>query len=112
MIDKYIKYCKEIKKAYTEFMKAKKYILVSPTTSLKQVIEDTPTMDEYVASFDNPNRVSPKIFRPPLLNKTPAIERAVLAEREACAKLCLETGAYTDELEMAIMCADAIRDRS
>ena len=37
------------------------------------------------------------------------IERAVAAERERCAKLCEETGAYTDELEMALMCAAAIR---
>jgi hypothetical protein len=33
-------------------------------------------------------------------------------EREACANVCEETGAYTDELGMALMCADAIRRRN
>jgi len=41
-----------------------------------------------------------------------SINKAVRSERESCAELCKTTGAYTDELEMALMCADAIRDRS
>ena len=39
-----------------------------------------------------------------------AVKAAVDAERERCAKLCEETGAYTDELDMALMCAAAIRE--
>ncbi len=38
------------------------------------------------------------------------VRRAVAAERERCAKLCEQTGAYTDEIEMAQMCAAAIRE--
>lgn len=38
-----------------------------------------------------------------------AAQARVVAERERCAKICEETGAYTDELEMAQMCAAAIR---
>ena len=41
------------------------------------------------------------------------IDAAVLAEREACAKVCEQTGDTTGECpEMAGYCADAIRMRS
>jgi len=50
--------------------------------------------------------------RVPLLYAQEALDAAVAEERERCAKLCEQTGAYTDQLEMAQMCAAAIRARS
>lgn len=44
------------------------------------------------------------------LDLLPLLRAAVAAERERCAKVCEATGAYTDEIEMAHMCADAIRE--
>ena len=103
--------------------------------TIKQINEKTPTIDEYVKSFDDPNREKPPLYIVDANSGNVRIvsesmeesyialfrEKKQLAEdivkiiedeREACAKVCESTGAYTDELEMAMMCADAIRDRS
>lgn len=37
---------------------------------------------------------------------------AAEAEREECARVCIDQGAYRDEIEMAMECAWAIRQRS
>ena len=68
------------------------------------------TFDEWVKhkGFGKPrNRQDSMMFE--VMERT--YKAAQKIEREACAKVCEDTGAYSDEIEMAQMCAQAIRSR-